>query len=436
VVDGELVRAWTESLRRLGRPLAVALVTGVADPPPPRRREWPPGLRWTRWIGIGRVPFGTAIFIADLLIGWIVLGATYGQLDSQVHQVDQGYPGAILLLTAAMLAAPLFLRHRHPLAAWRTAFLAMAWTTSQHYLDSPYAAGGVITTLLCLYSVAARSSREVILGVGTLSAAGVWIVDRPSGFIASIMILVPLLLGHMVRQRRLVQEKLAEQERRHQDAEAVLTERQRIARELHDVVAHHMSMIAIQAEAAPYTVPEIPDRIRDDLAEIRATALAALTELRRILGVLRSEDAEGDTAPQPGLDRLDELVAGARGTGLAVETVVTGEPRPLPPGVGLSAYRIVQEALSNAMRHAPGSHVRIEIGHGHTELNLRVVNGPPPTSMSGGAPHSTVPGTGHGLIGMRERVAMLGGELTAKPTPGGGFAVTAMLPLQDAVSTP
>jgi signal transduction histidine kinase len=304
----------------------------------------------------------------------------------------------------------------------------MLFATATRLLnDPPYLPGGVIAALLCLYSVAVRSPREVTVGVGALSIGSVWILDQASAVPASVLILVPVLLGHSVRQRRLAQRQLAEQVRRHQESEAVLTERQRIARELHDVVAHHMSVIAIQAEAAPYTVPEIPDKIRNDLAEIRATALEALTELRRILGVLRSEDAAGETTPQPGLDRLDELVAGARGTGLVVETVVTGEPPVLPSGVGLSAFRIVQEALSNAMRHAPGSQVRVEIGYGRSELNLRVVNGPPP----GGPPHSQVPGTGHGLVGMRERIAMLGGELTAKPTPEGGFVVAAMLPLTD-----
>jgi signal transduction histidine kinase len=423
------------TLRRLGRPIAAALVTGVADPPPPPRREWPAGLRWTRRIGIGRVPFSTAVASADLIIAWIVLGGTYGLLDSNVHRVAPA-PNGLLLLMAASLAAPMVLRHRHPVAAWRVAFLAMIWTSGRNVLGVPdipglgvpFLPGGTIAALLCLYSVAVRSPRDVTLGAGLVSVGSVWVVDRRTGSVAAVLILVPLLLGYMVRQRRMAQVQLAEQERRHQDAEAVLTERQRIARELHDVVAHHMSMIAIQAEAAPYTVPELPDKIRNDLVEIRMTALAALTELRRILGVLRSEDGDGETAPQPGLDRLDDLVAGARGTGLLVETVVTGEPPPLPSGVDLSAYRIIQEALSNAMRHAPGTRVRVEVGYGPDVLILRVVNDPPP----GGARPGTVPGTGHGLVGMRERVAMLGGELTAEPTPAGGFAVTAALPLNRA----
>lgn len=156
----------------------------------------------------------------------------------------------------------------------------------------------------------------------------------------------------------------------------MLTERQRIARELHDVVAHHMSMIAIQAEAAPYKVEAVPDETRRDLAEIRATALDALTELRRILGVLRAEDG-AETAPQPSLERIDELVANARGAGLRVETRFSGDLGGLPPGVGLTAYRILQEALSNAMRHAPGSRVDVEVSRDDGLVWLGVVNGPP-----------------------------------------------------------
>ena len=187
-----------------------------------------------------------------------------------------------------------------------------------------------------------------------------------------------------------------------------------------------MSVIAIQAEAAPYRVPDPPGELTRSFADIRASALQALAELRRVLGVLRAErDGEegAEAAPQPTLDRLGGLVAGVRGAGLAVQTTVAGTPRPLPAGVEVSAYRIVQEALSNALRHAPGSDVRVEIGYAPAALRLRVVNGPPRAAPS------TVPGPGHGLLGMRERAAMLGGEVTAGPTSVGGYAVTAVLPL-------
>jgi signal transduction histidine kinase len=239
---------------------------------------------------------------------------------------------------------------------------------------------------------------------------------------------IPVLFGYNVRLRRQTQRALDERNRRLEETEVartLLEERSRIARELHDVVAHHMSVIAIQAEAAPYKVPNPPPELAETFADIRASALAGLTELRRILGVLRSEQQdEMDTVPQPGLDRLGELVSNARNTGLVVHTSLSGEPRPLPSGVELSAYRIVQEALSNAMRYSPGADVWIEVSYGAEVLGLKVTNGPP---RGPGAPGRG--GSGHGVLGMHERVTMLGGELTARATPDGGFAVTATFPL-------
>ncbi|MFD0421907.1 sensor histidine kinase [Streptomyces parvus] len=239
---------------------------------------------------------------------------------------------------------------------------------------------------------------------------------------------VALVLGTALRSLRLarkdlvVQAELTTEERARR---ALLEERNRIARELHDVVAHHMSVISIQAQVAPHLVEHPTDELRENLTGIRQNALEALAELRRVLGVLRSEDAPAQStrhAPQPGLDRLGELVATVRSAGLAVTVSSTGEPRPLPPGVELSAYRIVQEALSNVMRHAPGASAEVVIGHRPTGLTVQVVNSPPDRAA---APS---PGVRHGLLGMRERAAMLGGELATGPTPEGGWEVTAILP--------
>jgi signal transduction histidine kinase len=205
----------------------------------------------------------------------------------------------------------------------------------------------------------------------------------------------------------------------------ILEERARIARELHDVVAHHMSVISIQAEAAPYRVQDPPRELVAALAAIRAGALDGLTELRRLLGVLRAEDDPGGTAPaapQPTLDRLDDLVAAVRTAGLDVTVAVSGDRRPLPEGVELSAYRIVQESLSNVLRHAPGAPARVDLDYEPAALRLRVRNGP----ARHAAPPS--PGAGHGVLGMRERAAMLGGTLAAAPTPDGGHEVAALLP--------
>ncbi|MGW1890514.1 sensor histidine kinase [Streptomyces sp. NPDC002004] len=202
-----------------------------------------------------------------------------------------------------------------------------------------------------------------------------------------------------------------------------LEERTTIARELHDVVAHHMSVVAIQAEAAPYRVENPPAELEQAFATIRENAVAALTELRRVLGVVRAEEYEAPDAPQPTLADLDALLANVRETGLAVEKTVTGAVRELPQGVELSAYRIVQEALSNSLRHAPGAEARVEVAYVLGGLGLRIVNGP----ATQPAPPS--PGAGHGLTGMQERVAMLGGEMTTGPAQDGGYEVAVFLPV-------
>src|SRR5262249_33087502 len=201
---------------------------------------------------------------------------------------------------------------------------------------------------------------------------------------------------------------------------------------------HHMSVIAIQAEAAPYKTADPPKELVESFSEIRASALSGLNELRRVLGVLRSE--RPGVAPQPGLDGLPALLESARsggGTvssgGVTVTSGVSGTPQPLPEGVDLSAYRIVQEALSNAMRHAPGAAVQVHLHYGEAALVLEVRNDScaPGTQARPGQPgepgHSD--GGGHGIIGMRERAAMLGGHLEARPAPNGEFLVTAALPL-------
>ncbi|MGW6719311.1 sensor histidine kinase [Streptomyces sp. NPDC054995] len=207
------------------------------------------------------------------------------------------------------------------------------------------------------------------------------------------------------------------------DRRTLLEERTTIARELHDVVAHHMSVVAIQAEAAPYRVENPPPELEQAFVTIRENAVAALTELRRVLGVVRAEDYEAPDAPQPTLAALDGLLDNVRETGLETEKVITGAVRELPQGVELSAYRIVQEALSNSLRHAPGSSARVELSYVLGGLGLRVVNGPARGLVK------PSPGAGHGITGMRERVAMLNGEMTAGTTAEGGYEVAVFLPV-------
>jgi signal transduction histidine kinase len=205
-------------------------------------------------------------------------------------------------------------------------------------------------------------------------------------------------------------------------------ERARIARELHDVVAHHISMIAIQAETARLTTPGMPPAGAQRLSEIGDTARAGLTEMRRLLGVLREDSpssGEGaDRHPQPGLAQLPGLVDEAReSSGAACRLIVSGPPAAIDPGVSLAAYRIAQEALTNVRRHAPGAAVDVEVRYGDGELRLLIRdNGP--------GPAQTAPAGGHGLTGMRERATAVGGELRAGAAAVGGFLIEARLPGQ------
>ena len=261
--------------------------------------------------------------------------------------------------------------------------------------------------VLALAALAVRPRILAELWLLTL-LAGTVLVQRMPGLDASedlaamtSLSAVVLLAAGAVHGRREARRRLAEQERI-SDAErarrTLLEERARIARELHDVVAHHLSVIAIQAEAAPYRVPDAPEALTGSFATIRANAVEGLGELRRVLGLLR-DDYDPENGPQPTLDRLADLVANGRDAGLTVTASVDGDRRPLPAGVELSAYRIVQEALSNAMRHAPGAEVTVEVAYRPAELELRVVNGP------GRGPSAAPAGPGHGVTGMRERAA-------------------------------
>jgi len=245
------------------------------------------------------------------------------------------------------------------------------------------------------------------------------------------------VLGDNIRTRRAYLAELEaraarlEREREERDERAVNEERARIARELHDVIAHNVSVMVVQASAGEEVFDSDPRRARESLAAVASTGRAALAELRRLLGVIRAEEGDGAAAsyrPQPGLEYLDELVRQVRETGLAVELSVIGEPRELPEGIGLCAYRIVQEALTNTLKHAHASEAQVSVRYVADALELQVLDdGRGPRAVNGES-------SGQGLIGMRERVALFGGELTARPRPGEGFEVRARLPLEEARS--
>ncbi|MFJ7075626.1 sensor histidine kinase [Streptomyces sp. NPDC098781] len=261
---------------------------------------------------------------------------------------------------------------------------------------------------------------DIMLGGGPSSGT-----NAGAMLMVSALVLLVVAVWHTRREAR--QEVTAQQTvtAHERSRRTLLEERTNIARELHDVVAHHMSVVAIQAEAAPYRVENPPEELERAFATIRENAVAALTELRRVLGVVRAEDYEAPDTPQPTLTDLEGLLANVRDTGLSVQKTVTGAVRALPQGVELSAYRIVQEALSNSLRHAPGASASVEIAYVLGGLGLRIVNGPPPAP----ALVKPSPGAGHGITGMRERVTMLNGEMTAGPTDEGGYEVTVFLPV-------
>jgi signal transduction histidine kinase len=220
----------------------------------------------------------------------------------------------------------------------------------------------------------------------------------------------------------------AERAELEQARRAVLEERARIARELHDVVAHHLSLIAVRAESAPYRLPGLDDPVDAEFGSLSAAAREALTDMRRLLGVLRSDEPAA-RAPQPRLADVPDLVASARRAGVAVALTGPASWERVPSGVGVCAYRIVQESLSNASRHAPGAPVTVTVGHEGSAVSLHVSNGPGHPLAVETRGSGEAQGPGHGLAGMRERVALLGGTLTAGPAPGGGFMVSAILPL-------
>jgi signal transduction histidine kinase len=248
--------------------------------------------------------------------------------------------------------------------------------------------------------------------------------------------LLAWVLGDSMRYRRAYYASLEDRAARlevERDAQAqiaAVAERARIARELHDVIAHNVSVMVVQADGASYALDADPGRAREALAAISATGRQALAEMRRLLGVLRREEEGGtERAPQPGIGELGELLDQARGAGLPVSFTVEGEPQPLPGGIALAAYRIVQESLTNTRKHAgPVASASVTLRYSAAALVLAISD-----DGRGDLGGAAVPGaTGHGLTGMRERVAVYGGSVTAGPRPVGGFEVVATLPLTPA----
>ena len=444
-----MVERWGQRLREVPRVLRDDLWTGAADPVPP--------------LG-GQPRRSTRLSVVVLIVLAAVLVFVNGNSYANSYRLSWQYGTVLGAVQPAALVGAFY----RPIVAWWVSMAAMVLTTglaqNNHGGEAVFPYGpGIIAQAGVMFLVALQFRPRVAGEVLVFSTLGILAGGRLSGvgrsddsgrvvlvFVIAAVVGASLRGSRVARTQLVVQEELAAEERARRTR---VEERNRIARELHDVVAHHMSVISIQAQVARHLAENPSEELEENLAGIRQNAVEALTELRRVLGVLRSEDAGAPgpapdrassessarssssvssasqgarLAPQPTLDRLGELLANVRGAGLTVTARTTGRPRPMAPGIELSAFRIVQEALSNAMRHAPGARVAVEIAFHTAGVTVRVVNSAP--DRAGRTAPPPAPGTGHGLLGMRERTAMLGGELATGPTPDGGYEVIATLP--------
>ncbi|MFD9739541.1 sensor histidine kinase [Umezawaea sp. NPDC059074] len=335
---------------------------------------------------------------------------------ASVDYVTAYDPDGVWPVYFAAIVGTYALMLRSPLAAWRLATLGLFVDLLAHGTSDPLFSGWQWCFYLpVLIGVSLHYSRSVVttVGVVTLASLGFAGALKAVSFYpeSAIVMALVLVLGYTFGARGRAEQEI-ERERAEKGA---LVERARIAREMHDVVAHHMSMVVVRCETAPYRIADLPEAGVREFAELGEAAREAITDMQRLLGVLRSADQQADKAPQPGIAEIPALAARASA---AVEVPDLPD---LPVAVGLTAYRIVQEALTNATRHAPGSStfVVLRLADGSLEVLVRNTRGG--ASLGGGG--------GHGLAGMRERVAVHGGSVTAGPTEDGGFEVLARIPL-------
>ena len=362
---------------------------------------------------------------------FVVIYITFARLDPADFPSDQPhYAGPLwpAMLLAVAVGAPIAVRRRWPEAAWAVSTAALTVTTLLAITLEPWFPAAII-----LYMVALRSTwRRVVGALGvTLVLAAVALLGAGGDIAGAVGVFLYIAIvnggfwvaGVITRERR-----AAAAETRRRDAEqAVADERLQIARELHDVVAHSMSLIAVQAGVANHVVDQRPDAARDALRVIEETSKNALTDIRRLLGVLRTPEAE--FAPTPGLDAIPALIDLANAAGVRVTSDVRVDARRHSDAVQLAVYRVVQEGLTNVVKHAGPTACRVELSDSDGRLRIRVEDDGPT-----GRPPAPEPG-GHGLIGLRERVALFGGTLEAGPRPTGtGFRLVATLPGHDGPS--
>jgi signal transduction histidine kinase len=365
------------------------------------------------------------IYVISMLPYAVSLLSRYAPIAPQFAHIEQD------LVLTVLACLPLAVRRRYPLATFMIVLVA---TLLMHGGATPRVA--LLTCLIGAYSAAMyspyRAPTRLALLAGAVLIATYFrtaLPDIPSLF-TSFAVLVPLgLAAEAIRtararaedSRRRVVELADEQEE--QTRRAIEHERSRIARELHDVVTHNVSVMVVQAGAARKVMASAPDRATDALLAVEASGRSAMAELRQVMGLLTPSEGEADDlAPQPGLDQLPALVDRVRGTGMPVDYTVTGTPKPLPQGVDLAAYRVVQEALTNTVKHAVGASARVCVEFADEALRITV------TDVGGRPGANAATGNGRGLLGLRERLAVYRGSLDAGPHRD-GFRVRATIPV-------
>jgi signal transduction histidine kinase len=396
-------------------------------------------------VGPGSVPFGLMLFL----------------IENHTLHVDYQVEWSVVPAAATGLAV--VLARFRPFEAWALVMVSYATTLFSAIVEEwepwPLTTTNLFAAIVVLFALGRdRRARMGVLawfshllaGMFTVWASNAGLLDPrpadaglPSASIASDSLTLGALLGALAflvglliriwrqgRARVAEEERVAESERHRR---RLLEERTRIARELHDIVAHHMSVITVQASTAEYRLADLSDEARAEFRSISDQARESLAEMRRLLGVLRSEDEAGAREPQPGPEALHGLVESADRAGTPVTLDLAELPADLPETLALTVFRVAQEALSNVVRHAPGAPTRVEVAADDGNVTVTVVNGPSPVRPAA-APAPAADGppqSGFGLVGMRERVTLDGGELETGPTAEGGFRVRAVLPIAD-----
>jgi signal transduction histidine kinase len=369
---------------------------------------------------------------------FVLLGIGIGIAGVIVGQGRTGGPtGPAWFDSLAIVAilSPLFFRRRYPFGAPVAVGVAVVLTTFVDPRLTPFAfvtflAGCAAVFLMGLLRTRSQAVAGLVLAIGVEAFVA---VKDPKGnvdaFVATSVIFIILwtiafTLGRKFQEAEEARERAAraEREREERALSAVTEERARIARELHDVVGHSVSVMTVQASAVRRLLRPDQEREREALLTVERTGREALAEMRRMVGVLRRPEEAPALAPQPSLDQVERLVAQAREAGLPVELRIEGRPRPLPAGLDLTAYRLVQEGLTNSLKHARAGQAVVSVRYGETDIEVTVTD-----NGRGGGGDGAI--GGHGLVGMRERVSVFGGELEAGPRPDGGFRLRARLPL-------